>query len=92
MINKFQNNNICFVPEFLHERKAEEDFIKNHQLLAIGTLNDNVYKLIKSAHGNLPKNIVTMSPTEAELLKYYNNVFASLRVTFSNVFLKLVKN
>lgn len=91
MINKFENNNICFVPEFLHERKAEEDFIKNHQLLAVGTLNDNAYKLITQAHSNLPKNIVAMSPTEAELLKYYNNVFASLRVTFSNVFFEISK-
>lgn len=91
MINKFKNYNICFIPEFLHERTAKEDFIKNHKLLAIGTENNYVKKLILKAHGNLPENTVVLSPTEAELLKYYNNVFASLRITFSNVFYEISK-
>jgi UDPglucose 6-dehydrogenase len=91
MIDTYKNPRICFVPEFLHERKAEEDFINNHKLLAIGTTNDYNKRPVIKAHGDLPKNTVTLSPTEAELLKYYNNVFASLRVTFSNVFYEVSK-
>ena len=30
MIDKFKNLTICFVPEFLRERCAVEDFINNH--------------------------------------------------------------
>lgn len=91
VIKKYNNNNICFVPEFLHERKAKEDFINNHKLLAIGTNSKDVYKKIVEVHGNLPQNIVMLKPTEAELLKYYNNVFASLRVTFANVMYEICK-
>ena len=37
MIEKFNNLTICFVPEFLRERCAEDDFINNLKLLAVGT-------------------------------------------------------
>lgn len=86
MIELYDNNNICFVPEFLRERYAVEDFINNHNLLAIGTENKKCYDLLLQVHGNLPKNIVQLSPTEAEFLKYFNNVYAALRITFANVF------
>lgn len=86
MIDLYQELKICFVPEFLRERCAVEDFIENHSLLAIGTEDENHYELIVKAHGDLPKNVTKLSPTEAELLKYFNNVYAALRVTFANVF------
>ncbi len=86
MIDKHPELQICFVPEFLRERCAAEDFIENHNLLAIGTEDKDCYELILKAHGDLPKNVVHLSPTEAEFLKYFNNVYAALRVTFANVF------
>ncbi|NBP00902.1 MAG: UDP-glucose/GDP-mannose dehydrogenase family protein [Proteobacteria bacterium] len=91
MVEKYSNNSICFVPEFLRERCAVEDFIKNHNVLAIGTNNDYVYETISSIHGFLPKQTVRLSPTEAELLKYFNNVYASLRIVFANVFFEASK-
>ena len=36
-------------------------------------------------HGELPQNVVHLTPNEAEVLKYYNNVYAAVRVTFANV-------
>lgn len=89
MIDKYSNTNIAFVPEFLRERCALEDFIYNHQLLAIGSDNPEVSQIIGRAHGDLPKNSVSLSPSEAEILKYYNNVYASLRITFANVIYEL---
>ena len=86
MIDKYSNDKICFVPEMLRERFAIEDFIENHSVLAVGTLRNDVYEKVLLAHGDLPKNSVMMTPTEAELLKYFNNVYAALRVTFANVF------
>ena len=85
----YQNPKICFCAEFLRERCATEDFIDNHELLAIGTTHDDAIKIIKETHGNLPKNIVTLNPTEAEILKYYNNIFAALRIGFANLFYDL---
>lgn len=76
--------NICFVPEFLRERCALSDFTENHDLLAIGTEDDEVFELVKKCHGNYPKNIVQMTATEAEMLKYYSNTFNAMKIIFAN--------
>lgn len=91
MIDQFNNDSICFVPEFLRERCAAEDFIENHNLLAVGTDNQNVYEQVVKAHGELPKHAIKLSATEAEFLKYFNNVYASLRIVFANVFFEACK-
>lgn len=85
MIDIHKNLAICFVPEFLRERCASDDFIYNHKLLAVGTHDIWVYRKVVKAHGNLPEHTEHLTPTEAEVLKYFNNVYASLRVTFANV-------
>ena len=89
VIKKFKNIEICFVPEFLRERMAKKDFIKNHELLAVGTRKKEVFNKVVKAHGKLPKKIKMIKPTEAEILKYYINVFASVRVTFANIFYEI---
>ena len=89
MILKFKNDKICFVPEFLRERCAVEDFIENHEILTIGTLNNTVFQLVKKSHGNLPKNIIKTSPAEAELIKYYNNTLAAAKIIFANIFFEI---
>jgi UDPglucose 6-dehydrogenase len=85
MIEKHKTLAICFVPEFLRERCAVDDFINNHKLLAVGTFDIWVFRKIVKAHGSLPEHTEHLTPTEAEVLKYFNNVYASLRVTFANV-------
>lgn len=85
MIDTYKNLTICFVPEFLRERCAADDFIHNHKLLAIGTHDIWVYRKLVKAHGDLPSHTEHLTPSEAEVLKYYNNVYAALRVTFANV-------
>jgi len=82
---------ICFVPEFLRERSAFSDFVNNHDLLAIGSSNANTISLIKECHGKLPKKVVSMTATEAELLKYYSNCFNAARITFANVMFEVCK-
>ena len=89
MIDGHKNLAICFVPEFLRERCAADDFIHNHKLLAVGTHDIWVFRKVVRAHGNLPEHTEHLTPTEAEVLKYYNNVYASLRGTFANVMYEL---
>lgn len=91
MIEKYSNDKICFVPEFLHERSAKFDFIENHSLCLIGTNNLDAFYKIRDSHGDLPKHIKQLSPTEAELVKYFNNVYAALRVTFANNMYEICK-
>lgn len=85
LIDLYNDRDICFVPEFLRERTALEDFVRNHDVLAVGCHTDKAWHRVCEAHGWLPKNKVKMTPTEAEILKYYSNTFNSLRVTFANV-------
>lgn len=89
MIDEYTMLTICCAPEFLRERAAADDFINNHELLAIGTDDPYVYKKIVEAHGHLPKVVKQLSPTEAEILKYFNNSYAALRIVFANVFYEL---
>jgi len=89
VIKKYNNFKICFVPEFLRERMANKDFVNNHELLAVGTKSKKIFLEVVKAHGKFPKNTKMLSPTEAEILKYYINVFASLRVTFANIFFEI---
>lgn len=84
LINKYEYDRICFVPEFLRERCAVSDFTENHDLLAIGTTENFVFDKIVESHGKYPKNVQKISPTEAELLKYYSNVYNAMRIIFAN--------
>jgi len=83
------NLRMCFVPEFLRERQAVEDFVVNHDLLAVGCHSKDIFDVVVASHGYFPKNTVMMTPTEAELLKYYSNVFNSTRVVFANMMFEL---
>lgn len=89
MIDRYKELTVCFVPEFLRERCAEHDFVDNHQLLAVGTDDPFIYNKIIEAHGTYPKHTVRLKPTEAEILKYYNNVFAATKIIFANIMSEL---
>ena len=91
MIKKYKNNKICFVPEFLRERSATKDFIQNHKLCLVGTKSEKVYKKIVKSHKGLAENFVKLKPNEAELVKYFNNVYAALKITFANNMFEISK-
>ncbi|MFH1077810.1 MAG: hypothetical protein V1745_00795 [Patescibacteria group bacterium] len=77
---------LAFCPEFLRERAAYTDFAENHDVLVIGAYSDEHHGLIRETHGSLPKNVFLMTPLEAELAKYFSNVYNALRITFANEF------
>ena len=89
LIKKY-NLDICFVPEFLRQDYADEDFA-DCALLAIGTYNLASARTVAQAFDTLPKSIEYMLPTEAEILKYYNNCYASLRIVFANMMYDIAK-
>ena len=86
---RYSNLKIYFVPEFLRERCAVEDFIYNHNVLVIGAEDIETFDLIKKTHGHLPVHIVQVLPIEAELMKYFSNSYKALRITFANSFYKI---
>jgi len=91
MIEKYNNDKICFCPEFLKERCAYEDFMENNPICIIGTINKNVFEIIKEIHSPICENFKMVNPIEAELTKYMQNVFNTYRVLFANGFYEVCK-
>jgi len=89
LIDEYKNTNICFVPEFLRERCAYMDFVENHDVCIIGTENRAVYETVLAAHGHFPKTHRQLTPTEAELSKYFNNIYNATLITFANSFFEV---
>jgi len=83
---------ICSVPEFLRAKTALADFMYNHDLLIIGSHRDEDFELIKKIHGHLPKNVSCVKPTEAEVVKYFNNVNHSVQIIFANIAFEVCKS
>ena len=83
---------ICFVPEFLRERCSISDFTENHDLLAVGTESTDVYDTVVKCHGHYPQSYSKISPTEAEILKYYSNVINALKIVFANEMYEVCKS
>lgn len=86
---------LCFNPEFLREGKALQD-IFNPDRIIIGCLDKvsreallNFYK--RFYNDNIPPILVT-TPTNAELIKYANNAFLAMKISFINMISQLCQN
>jgi nucleotide sugar dehydrogenase len=87
---------IAYSAEFLKERSAFHCLTENHNLLVIGShepenIKGGINDAIKEAYGHYPKQAMVMRPVEAELLKYFWNTFAALRVVFANSIYEISK-
>lgn len=91
MIDKYQNVNICFCPEFLRERCAYEDFMKNNKICIVGTVKQEVFEIIKQIHLPICQEFKMVKPIEAELTKYMQNVYNTYRILFANGFYEVCK-
>tara|TARA_R110002074_G_scaffold205825_1_gene374217 strand:- start:1022 stop:1822 length:801 start_codon:yes stop_codon:yes gene_type:complete len=91
-IKSYPALSICFVPEFLRERCAVTDFIENHDLCVIGTEDDASFKLIKKAHGHYPVTTIQLKPIEAEMTKYFNNIYNATLITLANSFFEVCES
>jgi len=92
LAKEFPNLNLCFVPEFLRERCAYEDFVYNNNILVVGTESEEVNNKIIEAHGDLPVHKVKLKVIEAELMKYFSNTYKAMRITFANSFYKIASH
>lgn len=76
---------ICSVPEFLRAKTALADFMYHHDLLVIGSERSEDHDMIKQIHGHFPVATACVSLTEAEIIKYFNNVNHSVQIIFANI-------
>jgi UDPglucose 6-dehydrogenase len=85
-INQFPHLKISFVPEFLREDRALCDFMSPTNTLIVGTLSATDFELITTLHKPFSQTSVKITPTEAEVVKYFSNNFNALRIVFANTY------
>jgi UDPglucose 6-dehydrogenase len=91
LINRYNNTNICFCPEFLKERNAYNDFVNNNKICIIGTVSESAYNIISTIHKPFCQIFKKVIPIEAELTKYMQNVFNTYKILFANGFYEICK-
>jgi GDP-mannose 6-dehydrogenase len=70
-------------PEFMREGTAVNDYY-NPPLNLIGSDNDKASKEIAALYENLPSEIIITDIEVAEIIKYINNTFHALKISFAN--------
>ena len=70
-------------PEFLREGSAISDY-RNPPLTVIGCESDIAFDLIKTLYSDMPAEIVRTDVATAEIMKYVNNTFHALKISFAN--------
>lgn len=88
---KYSSIRLSFCPEFLRERAMYIDFVENNDICIIGAYQQEDADILCAVHGELPKKFAYVTPLEAELGKYFFNVFNALRIVYANQFYDLCK-
>ena len=70
-------------PEFLRESTAIEDFW-NPPYTVIGTESERSEQQLKKLYQDINAPIFALKPEESEMIKYANNNFHALKITFAN--------
>ncbi|MCD6312261.1 MAG: UDP-glucose/GDP-mannose dehydrogenase family protein [Thaumarchaeota archaeon] len=83
---------LCFSPEFLREGKAVEDTL-NPDRIVIGAIDERSGKYLMEFYRSfysdkLPQMIIT-NLVNAELIKYANNAFLAMKISFANMIARL---
>ncbi|MBM3898029.1 MAG: UDP-glucose/GDP-mannose dehydrogenase family protein [Thaumarchaeota archaeon] len=81
----------CSNPEFLREGSAIEDTLKPDRIIIGGSKKDAItlQSFYAKTYGkSLPKTIMT-NPHNAELIKYANNAFLAMKISFANSLARL---
>jgi GDP-mannose 6-dehydrogenase len=74
---------VCFHPEFLRESTSVHDFY-NPPKTVVGTDNKEVADLVFGLYAGFPGPMIHTSIAAAEMVKYVDNAFHALKVTFAN--------
>lgn len=82
---KIRNKDFAVVdnPEFLREGSAVKDYF-NPPLTLIGSDNEKAAKTVASLYSELPGEIIITDLRVAEIMKYVNNTFHALKISFAN--------
>lgn len=70
-------------PEFLREGTAMYDFV-NPPYTIVGTESDKSKEMMETLYSSLSAPLYFIKPEEAEMIKYANNNFHAMKITFAN--------
>jgi GDP-mannose 6-dehydrogenase len=76
-------------PEFIREGTAVYDYY-NPPLTLIGADNNKACKEIAALYKNLPAEIIITDIEVAEIMKYINNTFHALKISFANEVMEIL--
>jgi nucleotide sugar dehydrogenase len=82
---------ITVCPEFLKERQGYAD-IKAANLCIVGTEDPSAAAAVAEMYQPLNCKISQVHPTEAELTKYFQNVYNTQKILFANAFYEICKH
>lgn len=81
---KYLQHKIIFNPEFLREASAKDDFIKpNRQIVGYTAQSKDIAEDVMSILPRAPYEKIVPA-TEAEMAKYFGNIFLASKVIFAN--------
>jgi len=78
-----QDFGVCFNPEFLREGSSIKDFY-DPPFTVIGTNDERTAAVVRGLYGMLKAPLYSVPFKVAEMIKYANNAFHALKVTFAN--------
>ena len=74
---------LCFQPEFMREGSSIKDF-NNPPYTIVGGDSERSVEMVRKVFGHLPCEFISTPIRIAEMLKYANNTFHALKMTFAN--------
>lgn len=82
---------IVVCPEFLKERQGYDD-IKAANLCIVGTEDSAALAAVAEMYKPLGCKLSQVHPTEAELTKYFQNLYNTQKILFANAFYEICKH
>lgn len=79
----FRDFGVCFNPEFLREGTAIKDFA-DPPFTIIGSDDERTAQAVSALYARLDAPVMIVPIKVAEMVKYVNNAFHALKVTFAN--------
>ena len=74
---------VAMNPEFLRQVSSEQDFMRPW-ITVLGTMDQRTAAILTPIYSAFGALIVHCTPTEAEMIKYVNNVFNAVKISYFN--------
>ena len=74
---------VAMNPEFLRQKTAVQDFA-TPWITVIGTLDNTTRDILSNLFSPFGGLLVTTTPTEAEMIKYVNNIYNAVKISYFN--------